>query len=63
MPTLRQNNKEIYWMWKALKQRCNNPKCKAYHNYGGRGITYAKEWEKFEPFYEWAINNGWKKGF
>ena len=62
MPTLRQNNKELYWMWKAIKQRCNNPRCPAYCNYGARGITYTKEWEQFESFYEWAMNTGWKKG-
>ena len=54
MPTLRQENKELYHIWKSLKQRCNNSKHPAYHNYGGRGITYTDEWESFEGFYNWA---------
>lgn len=45
-----------------MKQRCFNPKCKAYKNYGGRGISVCDEWLKFEPFYNWAVTNGYKKG-
>lgn len=60
--TLRQKYKELYWCWKAIKQRCMNPKCSAYHNYGARGITMCAEWVAFEPFLEWALANGWRKG-
>lgn len=60
--TNRQRYKEIYWCWKAIKQRCLNPKCSAYHNYGARGITVCDEWKTFEPFLEWCLSNGWKKG-
>ena len=28
-----------YWVWNAMRQRCENPHDKAYHNYGARGIT------------------------
>lgn len=35
-----------------MKQRCNNPNCDAYKNYGGRGITYPESWEKFKGFLE-----------
>lgn len=62
MPTLRQENKEIYWAWKAMKQRCLNPRCQAYRNYGGRGIKVCTEWMTFEPFLDWCLSNGWKKG-
>lgn len=60
--TVRQANKGIYWAWKAMKQRCQNPKCQAYHNYGARGITVCDEWQEFEPFLEWALANGYEKG-
>ena len=62
MGTIRQDNKSLYWVWKGLKQRCNNKQCKSYPNYGGRGITVCKDWTHFEPFFKWAINNGYKKG-
>jgi hypothetical protein len=34
-----------------MKQRCNNSKHTSYRHYGGRGITYCKEWEVFENFF------------
>ena len=60
--TLRQTYRNIYWAWKAMKQRCLNPKCKAYQNYGARGIGICDPWMEFEPFCEWALNNGYTKG-
>ena len=60
--TLRQANKEIYWAWKSMKQRTQNPKCSAYRNYGARGIGVCEEWQNFEAFCEWALKAGWGKG-
>lgn len=60
--TLRQKNIEIYWAWKSMKQRTQNPKCSAYKNYGARGIRVCKEWQIFEPFCKWALSAGWNKG-
>jgi len=46
-------NHPIYGSWQAMKQRCYNPKMKAYHNYGGRGITVCDRWlDSFENFLE-----------
>ena len=33
-----------YKCWQKLKERCYNPNCKEYKNYGGRGINVCKEW-------------------
>lgn len=60
--SLRTENKHIYWAWKSMKQRCKNPKCKAYKNYGARGIKVCTEWEKFEPFLDWCLKNGYQEG-
>lgn len=49
----------IYRIWKAMKQRCNNQNCNAYHNYGERGISICKEWEDFLTFESWALSNGY----
>lgn len=39
-----------YSIWSGMKNRCNNPNKAAYPNYGGRGITYCPEWERYENF-------------
>lgn len=49
----------LHKTWQKMKERCNNANSKDYHNYGGRGITYHKEWEEFQPFYDWATENGY----
>lgn len=35
-----------------MKDRCGNPRCKDFPNYGGRGIAICAKWhESFEAFY------------
>ncbi len=43
----------------GMKQRCRNPKCESYPDYGGRGIDICKEWDDSDNFIEWALNNGY----
>lgn len=50
----------IYRIWDDMKARCYNPNAVSYPNYGGKGIAICKEWKEFIPFYEWAIQNGYK---
>lgn len=40
-----------YACWRALKNRCINPKNVQFKDYGGRGITISDDWLKFENFY------------
>lgn len=47
-------------VWRSARKRCQNPKCKDYPHYGGRGITLCKEWQDFETFYEWALSHGYR---
>jgi len=43
---------KTYVCWKAMIQRCTNPKRKGYHNYGGRGIRVCPEWiSSFDQFF------------
>lgn len=39
-----------YQSWKAMKARCDRPANIGYKIYGGRGISYCKEWFYFENF-------------
>lgn len=46
---------KTYNTWLNIKQRCLNPNCKAYPNYGGRGITICDSWkDNFENFYNYV---------
>ena len=40
-----------YHAWTAMKERCSNPTCKAFPNYGGRGIKVDDRWMRFENFF------------
>ena len=54
-------NTKMYCAWVHMRQRCNNPKCKSYQDYGGRGITVCEEWNTFINFYDWAMANGYEE--
>lgn len=45
------NHTQEYVCWKAMIQRCSNPKRKGYKNYGGRGIRVCPEWSSFDQFF------------
>lgn len=40
-----------YFVWQGMLQRCTNPSCAKWKDYGGRGISVAMEWMTFEGFY------------
>ena len=40
----------IYSVWRAMRNRCRNPKHIQYPDYGGRGIEVCKEWNDFSVF-------------
>lgn len=49
----------VYKTYSGIKERCLNPNSKKYPDYGGRGITLSKEWDSFEKFHQWSIENGY----
>ena len=51
--------KRMHRSWADMKSRCNNPNHPAYKNYGGRGIKVCEEWDNFENFFIWSMNNGY----
>lgn len=38
-----------YRTWTSMKQRCDDPRCKAFYRYGGRGITICSRWRDNYP--------------
>jgi hypothetical protein len=34
-----------YRVWRSMIERCTNTNSKAYHNYGGRGISVCDRWK------------------
>jgi hypothetical protein len=49
----------LHRIWKAMKTRCYNPNYVEYRHYGGKGISICCEWQTFEGFREWALQNGY----
>lgn len=56
-----QANTRLYGIWQGIKKRCENKNCSNYKNYGGRGIKVCAEWNTFENFFQWAMNNGYSE--
>lgn len=53
----------LYRVWNKIKARCYNEKSDKYQWYGGLGVIMCDEWKNdFKSFYDWAIENGWKRG-
>lgn len=48
--TIGQHRSPEHNSWNQMLQRCLNPKCKSYCNYGGRGIEVCDRWLTFENF-------------
>ena len=39
-----------YKAWKDMLQRCTNPKCKRFKDYGARGISVSPSWHTYSNF-------------
>jgi hypothetical protein len=66
-------NARLNYIYVNMKERCCNPNCKNYKNYGGKGITVCEEWLNKEivskghkmtkgwiAFRDWALSNGYR---
>lgn len=42
----------FYERWRSMLSRCRKTSGEAYNNYGKRGITVCKRWEKYDNFYK-----------
>jgi hypothetical protein len=47
----RKKTTKEYRAWAGMKQRCRDPRCKSFSDYGGRGITVCPQWvDSFPAF-------------
>lgn len=46
-------------VWRGMKARCNDKGATGYRNYGGAGVSVCEEWQRFEAFRDWAMENGY----
>lgn len=47
-------NAAMYNRWSNMRRRCNDPKQRQYHDYGGRGIKVCPEWDaSFQAFMDY----------
>lgn len=49
----------LYRIWKAMRQRCNNPADHFFHIYGGAGVKVCSEWDDYQSFANWAYQSGY----
>lgn len=54
-----QKGTRLYRIWQGMRTRCNNPNSKDYKWYGAKGVSVCPEWDDFNEFYQWAIQNGY----
>ncbi len=40
----------LYLVWRAMLNRCENPRSKSFHNYGARGVRVCERWHDFASF-------------
>lgn len=53
-------NTRLYRIWQAMKSRCNAPETSPnWKWYSSKGVKVCKEWQKYPPFKEWALANGY----
>ena len=59
----KEDKKRLIIIRHSMYCRCYYPSTHGYERYGGRGIKICDEWiNNPQSFYDWAINNGYKKG-
>lgn len=49
----------LYNIWRAMRQRCQNPNSTKFADYGGRGIRVCGEWQSYPAFRDWALSHGY----
>lgn len=56
-----ESRSRLYKIWQGMRNRCQYAKHAEYVNYGLRGIKVCDEWQTYEPFRDWAKENGYQE--
>lgn len=57
------SNHPLYLVYHNIIRRCYDTTVINYERYGGKGVMVCQEWRSsYKSFYDWAIENGWRKG-
>lgn len=51
----------LYHIWKSMRERCRVKSHTSYERYGARGIEVCSEWEDYQTFKKWALDNGYNE--
>jgi hypothetical protein len=54
------DKEKLYSVWKALRKRCCNKNNNDYKYYGGKGVSVYKEWDDYQVFKKYCLDNGWR---
>lgn len=57
---IREHKNRLYHTWSEMRRRCKGKGTNRQY-YGVKGISYCQEWEDFDVFAQWAIDNGYKE--
>lgn len=55
-----ESRSRLYYVWRDMITRCENPNVRSYKDYGGRGIRVCRTWrDSYKAFREWAYATGY----
>ena len=58
----RGKQEHLYILWLPMKDRATNCNRRDAKYYASKGITLYEDWNNYEIFKEWALNNGYSEG-
>jgi len=53
---------KLYQIWRLIRVSCNCPTHRFYKDFGGKGIKVCSEWNDYETFKTWALENNYEDG-